>query len=599
MKKLIGAIFILAALVMAPSVDAAGRQEIAIICTGSVNCSVEEGIGYAGVAALRADAQEQYGSANVTLIDAGDAIQGSLIGAVSEGEYIIELMNAVGYDLAVPGEHEFDYGLDRLRELAGMAGFAYLSCNFIDLSTGMTLLPPYEIINYGTVSVGYIGITTLDIFEGQGTSEFQNSNGSARYSFCQSEGGDELYTKVQQVVNTVRNSGADYVVAVGHLGADTEESWTAESVIANTCGIDVFVNGSSEEPGVTEVYNENGDSVLLTEVGTRLESVGIITIDVAANSIEAQNITEYDGEDQTVSSKLKEISREYNQMLSQTVAISQSALVAGNGQINRLVNSAETNLGDLCADAYAEITGADGAIVNGGSIGSGISAGYITYGDIADVFPYGEYVCMVEATGQQILDALELGAMEYPAQSDRFLQVSGIEYTVEASIPSAVVLSSDGSFEIVDGQRRVGNATIDGKPIDSEQVYTLALSDYILNGGYGFTMFSNCVVLNDAKMLDAQALLEYVSEALRGDLSRYSNTSGDGRITVSGISSAGVSSESEERVYIVTSGDNLWSIAKRELGSGERWAELYELNSEAIKRPELIYPGMELELPQE
>ena len=189
--------------------------------------------------------------------------------------------------------------------------------------------------------------------------------------------------------------------------------------------------------------------------------------------------------------------------------------------------------------------------------------------------------------------------MEYPAQSDRFLQVSGIEYTVEASIPSAVVLSSDGSFEIVDGQRRVGNATIDGKPIDSEQVYTLALSDYILNGGYGFTMFSNCVVLNDAKMLDAQALLEYVSEALRGDLSRYSNTSGDGRITVSGISSAGVSSESEERVYIVTSGDNLWSIAKRELGSGERWAELYELNSEAIKRPELIYPGMELELPQE
>ena len=599
MKKLIGAIFILAALVMAPSVDAAGRQEIAIICTGSVNCSVEEGIGYAGVAALRADAQEQYGSANVTLIDAGDAIQGSLIGAVSEGEYIIELMNAVGYDLAVPGEHEFDYGLDRLRELAGMAGFAYLSCNFIDLSTGMTVLPPYEIINYGTVSVGYIGITTLDIFEGQGTSEFQNSNGSARYSFCQSEGGDELYTKVQQVVNTVRNSGADYVVAVGHLGADTEESWTAESVIANTCGIDVFVNGSSEEPGVTEVYNENGDSVLLTEVGTRLESVGIITIDVAANSIEAQNITEYDGEDQTVSSKLKEISREYNQMLSQTVAISQSALVAGNGQINRLVNSAETNLGDLCADAYAEITGADGAIVNGGSIGSGISAGYITYGDIADVFPYGEYVCMVEATGQQILDALELGAMEYPAQSDRFLQVSGIEYTVEASIPSAVVLSSDGSFEIVDGQRRVGNATIDGKPIDSEQVYTLALSDYILNGGYGFTMFSNCVVLNDAKMLDAQALLEYVSEALRGDLSRYSNTSGDGRITVSGISSAGVSSESEERVYIVTSGDNLWSIAKRELGSGERWAELYELNSEAIKRPELIYPGMELELPQE
>lgn len=599
MKKLIGAIFILAALVMAPSVDAAGRQEIAIICTGSVNCSVEEGIGYAGVAALRADAQEQYGSANVTLIDAGDAIQGSLIGAVSEGEYIIELMNAVGYDLAVPGEHEFDYGLDRLRELAGMAGFAYLSCNFIDLSTGMTVLPPYETINYGTVSVGYIGITTLDIFEGQGTSKFQNSNGSARYSFCQSEGGDELYTKVQQVVNTVRNSGADYVVAVGHLGADTEESWTAESVIANTCGIDVFVNGSSEEPGVTEVYNENGDSVLLTEVGTRLESVGIITIDVAANSIEAQNITEYDGEDQTVSSKLKEISREYNQMLSQTVAISQSALVAGNGQINRLVNSAETNLGDLCADAYAEITGADGAIVNGGSIGSGISAGYITYGDIADVFPYGEYVCMVEATGQQILDALELGAMEYPAQSDRFLQVSGIEYTVEASIPSAVVLSSDGSFEIVDGQRRVGNATIDGKPIDSEQVYTLALSDYILNGGYGFTMFSNCVVLNDAKMLDAQALLEYVSEALRGDLSRYSNTSGDGRITVSGISSAGVSSESEERVYIVTSGDNLWSIAKRELGSGERWAELYELNSEAIKRPELIYPGMELELPQE
>ena len=177
-----------------------------------------------------------------------------------------------------------------------MAGFAYLSCNFIDLSTGMTVLPPYEIINYGTVSVGYIGITTLDIFEGQGTSEFQNSNGSARYSFCQSEGGHELYTKVQQVVNTVRNSGADYVVAVGHLGADTEESWTAESVIANTCGIDVFVNGSSEEPGVTEVYNENGDSVLLTEVGTRLESVGIITIDVAANSIEAQNITEYDGD---------------------------------------------------------------------------------------------------------------------------------------------------------------------------------------------------------------------------------------------------------------------------------------------------------------
>ena len=555
MKKKVLSLVLAAAMVMGLAAPALAAEEsesgkIVILHTNDVHCGIDPvtdeetgavtNVGYAGVAAYKAEMEAQYGAENVTLVDAGDAIQGGPIGTLSKGSYIVDIMNEVGYDFAIPGNHEFDYGMDNFLTLAKeKAEYTYLCCNFTDLE-GNAVLDAYKVVDYGDVSVGYVGIDTPESFTKSTPTYFQDAEGNYIYSFSQGNEGADLYAAVQKAVDAAVADGADYVVALGHLGNEgSTDVWTSKSVIANTTGIDVFIDGHSHETYDETVQNKDGEDVVLAQTGTKLANIGKVVIDTKTGDITAELVSGYEKQDETVAAYVAGVNEEFAGVLQEVVAKSDVALTTldpATGE--RAVRNAETNLGDLCTDAYRVLLGADIAFVNGGGIRADIAAGDITYEDIINVHPFGNEACLVETTGQDILDALEMGARLYPEENGGFLQVSGISYTIDASVPSSVVLSDEGEFVKVDGDYRVKDVMVGDEPLDVTKTYTLASHNYMLkSGGDGFVMFKDDTVLKDCVMIDNQVLINYIVDELGGVVSAdYAEP--QGRITIVNADSA-------------------------------------------------------------
>lgn len=352
----------------------------------------------------------------------------------------------------------------------------------------------------------------------------------------EAEGNDVILADMGDAIQ-----GADYVIALSHLGIDAScTPWTSSEVIENTSGIDVFLDGHSHSviEGET-VKNKDGENVLLTSTGTKLSSVGELTIaeDGTFNSALISGGMEADPETEAY---INDINTEFEGILNEVVAETDVALVvndpatADQEEPVRLVRTSETNLGDLCADAYRAVTGADIGFCNGGGIRADIAAGDITYSDIISVQPFGNEICMVEATGQQILDALEMGVMDLPAESGGFQQVSGISFEIHTYLDSSVQLDADGMFQSVDGEYRVKNVKVNGEDLDPEKTYTVASHNYMLkNGGDGFNMFQNCNMPLEDIMLDNQALIQYITEDLGGTVGeQYADPYGGDRIVI-------------------------------------------------------------------
>lgn len=520
--------------------------KIVILHTNDVHCAIDRvidaktgkitGIGYAGVAAYRDEMENTYGAGNVTLVDAGDAIQGGPIGTLSKGSYIVDIMNKVGYDIAIPGNHEFDYGMDNFLTLAkNKADYTYLSSNFNKKDAG-TVFAGAQVITYGDTQVAYVGITTPETFTKSTPTYFQDANGNYIYGFCEGGNGKDLYNRVQETVNAVREAGADYVVAVGHLGIDeASKPWTSSEVIANTTGIDLLIDGHSHSVFKTLVRNKAGKEVLMAQTGTKLGNLGKVVIDTKTGAISCELVTEYAPQQAETADYIKTINDEFKGVLKKVVAKTDVALTTLDPDTGkRAVRSAETNLGDLCADAYRVMLGADVAFVNGGGVRADIKAGDITYEQIINVHPFGNEACMVQTTGQKLLDALEMGARAVPGENGGFLQVSGLTYTVVKSVPSSVVLNDKGEFVKVNGPYRVTNVMVGGAPLDLGKTYTLAAHNYMLkSGGDGFTMFKGDKLIKDCVMIDNQVLINYMVEKLGGVVGKdYANPRGQGRISI-------------------------------------------------------------------
>lgn len=520
----------------AASASAQGTGIVRILYTNDVHCAISDAIGYAGLASIRR-AYEADGD-DVLLVDCGDAVQGNAYGTLSQGEYPIELMNDVGYDLAIPGNHEFDYGTDRFLELTKKADFPYLSCNFTDLTTNSLVLDAYRIETLGGRKVAFVGVTTPRTITSSTPAYFQDENGAWRYGFCQDDTGAALYAAVQKAVDAARAEGAATVVLMGHLGIEEACSpWTSSEVIANTTGIDVVLDGHSHTVMAGEqVKNKDGKPVLLTQTGTGLANVGVLTI--APDGALSAKLLAYADD---VAKDVSDIEDEFEETLSEPVAKTDAGLyindptakTADGGPV-RLVRNAETNLGDLCADAYRDATGADVAFVNGGGVRADVAAGTITYGDVLKVHPFGNAICVAEVTGQQLLDALEMSVKDTPSEFGGFVQVSGLTFTFRTDIPSPVELDADGMFvQVGTGARRVQSAAVGGAPLDPAKTYKLAATDYQLkDSGDGYTMFKDAPILQDGVMLDSEALIRYLSVTLGGEVgSAYADPYGDGRIT--------------------------------------------------------------------
>ena len=523
------------------------QQDVMILFTSDVHCGIESNFGYAGLAMVR-DAYKNAGY-HVLLVDNGDSIQGEPVGTMTTGEANIKLMNAVGYDIATMGNHEFDYGMDRFFELSKMANFPYISCNFN--KNGELQFAPYVIKEFDGVKIAFVGITTPKTLTSSTPKYFQDENGNFIYGFFEDETGEGLYNAVQKAVDDARAEGASIVIAMAHLGNELECSpYTYADVIANTTGIDALLDGHSHDTYHVEMRNKARETVLRQGCGTKMEGIGYLKIAAKNGAMKAGvmmwnnddfNATQLYQLDTDVTKAVAEATETLNAKLAEVVAktdveltINDPVAVTEEGKPVRIIRNAETNLGDLCADAYRYVSGADIAFVNGGGIRVSIKEGDITLNDILKVHPFGNALCVCEATGQQILDALEFGAKDVPGEFGGFLQVSGLTYEIHTSVPSSVKLDDKGLFAGVEGEYRVKNVMVGGEPLDLEKIYTLASHNYMLQGqGDGYTIFEDNVYTQESVMLDNQVLITYITEGLNGVVgAEYANPYGQGRIVI-------------------------------------------------------------------
>ena len=566
MKKAAGKLLSLllsAAMLSALALPASAAEEtettsdgVVILYTNDVHTYIDNNVGegnenaltYSKVAALK-DSFD-----NALLLDAGDHIQGTAYGSMDSGETIIKLMNAAGYDAATLGNHEFDYGMDGCMQAIEWAEYPYLSCNFYhekDGVAGDNVLDSYKVFEVGGVKIAVVGVTTPDTFTSSTPAYFQDKDGNYIYGIAGGEDGSALYTAVQEAVDAASKE-ADYVIGLGHLGDDpSSKPWTSEEVIANTTGLDAFIDGHSHSTvEMKEVADKNGDTVVLTQTGSYLNAVGQMTI-AADGTITTQLLSGEDLAEVTPDADVKAIEdawiTEVDTELGQVIGHISDTLDNYDADGNRLVRKQETNTGDFAADALYYLfdnmdMDVDVAIMNGGGIRNEAITGDISYKTCKEIHTFGNVACLQTVTGRQILDALEWGAKDVAAdgsvENGGFLQVSGLKYTINTAIPSTVQKDDKGvwtggptgEYRVTDVQV-LNNETGEYEALDLTASYNLAGYNYTLRDmGDGFAMFDGAVNVLDYVMQDYMVLANYVQSFEKGEVTGYAEPAG--RITI-------------------------------------------------------------------
>lgn len=518
--------------------------ELTILYTNDIHAAYQrdEDQGRLGFAALAAYAKElEDAGKTVVLIDGGDAIQGEAVATLSKGSYIVDMMNEMGYLMSVPGNHEFDFGMDVFLDLAkNRAEYSYVSCNFIDLKTGETVFKPYIMKDFGGKLVAFVGISTPETYTKSTPTYFRDKSGNDIYGFAEGNNGQDLYDRVQQAIDDAVNEGADYVIGVGHVGTDPSSTpWTSAEIIANTTGMVAFLDAHSHSLIDGQIVKDKDDNdVVLCSTGSKLIAVAELTLDLNTGLASAKLIREIEEEDEDILELTDDITKQFEDLLNEVVAFSDVKLVTHDpeNEEERLIRKQETNLGDFCADAYRTVLDADVAFVNGGGIRAEIEPGEVTYGDIINIHPYGNGMCVVEATGQDIMDALEMAYRNVGVGEDgSFLHVSGLTCVIDIAIESSVQVDDKDVFVKVAGERRVKDIMINGEPIDPKKTYTVASHNYLLkSGGGGNTLFTDNPLLKDEVMLDNQLLITYIQQHLGGIITaeEYGEPNGQGRIVI-------------------------------------------------------------------
>ena len=514
----------------------AWAADVVILHTNDIHCGVEDNVGVARLSQYKKDLKKQ--SLAVLLVDAGDAVQGAPIGKLSKGESIVNIMNAIGYDFLIPGNHEFDYGMEQFFRLNSLQKTKYFSCNFTDLRTGNLCLSPYKVVSAGGHKIAFVGVTTPETLATSTPKYFQDENGKFIYGFSEDDSGAKIYAAIQKAVDAAKAEGAEYVIVVGHLGVNGSiPKWSSITIAENTRGVTAIVDGHSHEQFESLMAkNKDGKDVLITQTGTKMQTVGKLVIhDDGTMTSTLEKEDTLPNPDPKILKVIEKENKKFEPILKQTVG---EALVdlcerdPATGE--RRVRSQETNMGDFVADAFRAVLNTDVALVNGGSLRNKISKGVFTYQDILTAFPFGNMSSAVEVTGQTILDALELSAMNLPDENGGFLQVSGMSYTIDATIPSTVELDAHGSFVAVRGDRRIRDVMIGGKPLDPEKSYTVGGTTYVLkDGGNGMVMFKGAKLIDDGTLTDADMIMEYVQNHMNAKIGEeYANWQGQGRITI-------------------------------------------------------------------
>ena len=507
------------------------KADVTILYTNDVHTYIDNKSPkptYAAIAALKKSIEDT--GRDVLLVDAGDHIQGTAYGSMDDGATIIELMNEAGYDLATPGNHEFDYGMARAKAVLREADFPYVSCNWVDLRTGFNVLPSVKFFFVGGRKIAFVGVTTPETFTKSTPAYFMNDAQTKYiYDILGGEDGQKLYDAVQKAIDKAEFWGADTIIGLGHLGVDPSSSpWTSEEVIAHTHGFTAFIDGHSHTVMANkQVTDASGKAVTLTQTGSYFKNIGKMTVG-ADGTITTELIDTYEGLDAAVAATASNWISAVDDMLGEEIAVGDTKFYINDPATGkRRIRSGETNLGDFVADGIytyfneIEELHCDIAIMNGGGIRTDVEAGPWSFKTCKTVSPFGNVACLMSVTGQQIQDALEFGARFAGAEGKEnggFLQVAGARYTIHTGTPNTVQTDDKNVWTGSAVTPRVSNVEIYDKttgtyqPLDPNATYALAGMNYTLrNLGDGFAMFDGATLIKDYVSEDYLVMSSYAA----------------------------------------------------------------------------------------
>ena len=507
------------------------KADVTILYTNDVHTYIDNKSPkptYAAIAALKKSIEDT--GRDVLLVDAGDHIQGTAYGSMDDGATIIELMNEAGYDLATPGNHEFDYGMARAKAVLQEADFPYVSCNWVDLRTGFNVLPSVKFFFVGGRKIAFVGVTTPETFTKSTPAYFMNDAQTEYiYDILGGEDGQKLYDAVQKAIDKAEFWGADTIIGLGHLGVDPSSSpWTREEVIAHTHGFTAFIDGHSHTVMANkQVTDASGKAVTLTQTGSYFKNIGKMTVG-ADGTITTELIDTYEGLDAAVAATASNWISAVDDMLGEEIAVGDTKFYINDPATGkRRIRSGETNLGDFVADGIytyfneIEELHCDVAIMNGGGIRTDVEAGPWSFKTCKTVSPFGNVACLMSVTGQQIQDALEFGARFAGAEGKEnggFLQVAGARYTIHTGTPNTVQTNDKNVWTGSAATPRVSNVEIYDKttgtyqPLDPNATYALAGMNYTLrNLGDGFAMFDGATLIKDYVSEDYLVMSSYAA----------------------------------------------------------------------------------------
>ena len=485
------------------------HRPIVILYENDVHCGID---GYVKMAGLR-DAIAASDTAYVAVVSSGDFVQGGTAGTLSKGQNIIDIMNAVGYDAVALGNHEFDYKTPQLFHLTDQLSAPVTCVNFTDVATGSNIYAPYVMRQFGARKVAFVGVLTPSTMQSE-RAAFYDDNDKQLYDLHH----DDVYSLVQQSVDSARAEGADYVVVLSHLG-EVGSDVVSGRMIGATTGIDAVLDGHSHAVIPSEmVANRKGRDVLCSQTGTKFANIGKLYIgsqgNLSTELLPSEAVIATSTKVQAVVDSVKQINAE---LTSRVMGYAEQLMTINDAQGKRQVRNGETNLSNFVADAFRWYGDTELAFSNGGGIRQSLPQGNITYGNLVDSQPFGNELGVIHITGRMLCDVLDIGAEQYPEESGFFVQPSGFRYSInpdaQPRVQQVEILNDKGQYE----------------PIDLDREYTLTTAIYNLSQYNGLML--NCELVKQNIGLDVEAVYNYLSNPLKGRIgSEYAHP--QGRITI-------------------------------------------------------------------
>ncbi|GAB6098539.1 5'-nucleotidase C-terminal domain-containing protein [Halanaerocella petrolearia] len=557
MKKLSISLLMLLIICLVSSMVSAETVDLTILHTNDTHARVEEGkyagMGFAKIGTLIKQARKK--ADNVLLLDAGDTFHGQPIANLSEGESIVKIYNALGYDALVPGNHDFNYGHQRLAELNKITDFPLIASNIVKVDNNKKFrFQPGEIKNIDGVKIAILGLTTPE------TAYKTHPKNVSDLEFK-----DPIRTAKGMVDLLQKKEAPDLIIALTHLGLSEGSKYTTKKLAQKIPEIDLIIDGHSHDK-INNGKVIKGTPIVMAEEYTK--NLGVVNLTIKDGRLvkgKADLITKEEvadvAKDQEILKLVKQIKAENKKITSQVIG---KTTVELNGA-RKEIRTGETNLGNLVTDAMLVTVDADVAIINSGGIRDSIAAGKVTKGDIIRTLPFGNYVVVKKVKGRVILDAIEHGISKYPAQEGLFPQVSGMAFVYDVSQPA--------------GKRGL-ELQVKGQPIKPNKYYKVAINDFMAAGGDGYDMFKETKTIQESDGL-AEVVIDYI---------KYQEV---------------ISPEQEGRILSLTKEDNYYQYT---IQWGDTLSELalwfqVDINKLAqmnnIKDLDLIYAGDKLYLPSD